>query len=366
MIDRWLRLGVCVVGLLCGGAFAQEGAQVRARYEMTTPPGCEILNVEGMKAICPTADKALVESALKGAGPTSRPTTMPTDLISRLGEHREALAKKMARDFDLADTKGIAKDLDELAAALQKLDQFQPPIFFLCIRADQLKTMLKESAWTNPSLYYNRLMDEVTYRERVSLTTDRPMDDTVVAVIRDPQDQDEAYSAKIQKLARGTRDEVARMIAGRSMYLTQVTLMDSAMRNAFADLKLNEAQQWLAVGIAGAMSAEYSEPILGSPRKEQLLLIAAELRQNPIRTRTIDLLHPADAKSIKRAYVPLYSDAYRRKSIAVCAKLIDKAHEKIPELIKSLRTKPCATGDDLIRRIRETMGVDLSADVAAK
>jgi len=276
------------------------------------------------------------------------------------------MVKQILADYALADGKGIETHLDNLAAELKRLEEFRPPLFYLCTNNAKLKEMLKSEAWTTPSLYYNRLADEVMYGETVPLTLERPMDDAVVAVIIEKGQGPEVLKAKLQKLLSSTSAEVARMISGRAMFLVQATLIDAVMQEVFTPMKLPIEQQWLGIGLSGMTSAEYAAVVIGSPRRELLLLVAAELRRNPVRMSTIDLLHPAESGALKREYMAAYADAYRRKCMAAAGQIIEQNREALPVLISSLRETPCSSGQEMLQRVQEKTGVDLSAATSAK
>lgn len=347
-------------------ALAQQPPEERPRHTITLPPGFELVDAGGVKVICEPADRPAIESTLAAMSPATRPTTMPAALAERLASVRADVLQQVAKDYTITDTKPIEAHLDRLAADLDKLEHFQPPLFYLCTNDARLKSMLKNGEWTTPEIYYNKLADELVYRESVPLTVDRPMDDTVVAAIVAAADGSDALALKLQKLVAATRGEVERMVSGRAMFLVQAAFIDAVMKEVFEPMKMPFGQQWLGVGASGVTSADYASEVIGSPRHELLLMLSAELRRNPVRMRTIDLLHPAEPDAIRREYAAAYADAYRRKSMRAAGKIIEAGREKLPLLVSSLRETPCASGEEMVKRIREVTGVDLASDVSAQ
>lgn len=370
-------LGLTLVlasGSFCAAADDEDAKEEAAstqpvpRWVLQIPPGHELLDAGNYKIICTPEDKPWVQGALQTITPATRPTTMPSDMLQRYSQNLQSVTTKVGQDFALADLAPVKQRLEtELREELLKLDGFRPPVFYLVTTELKLKDLLKREQWTCPSLYYNRLADEVVYRTLVRLTTERPMDDTVLPVLI-KEDQAVVDKQKLlQTNVRESQREIAEMISGRGMFLAQLAFIDSIMKDIFAPLNLKDDQQWLPVGLAGVMSADYAQDITGAEKKELLVLLAAELRWNPLRLRSIDLLHPVDPKALKKQYVLAYTDAYRRKSMRVAIKMVeDTGRAKLPELLKSLRDKPCADGSALVSRIKEIMGVDISGEMGAK
>lgn len=361
---NWKLRLVAIAGLwlaLAGTILAQEE---KPRYILTLPPGFQLVEAAGYKAICRPDDEPWVKQTLETFAPTTRPSTMPADLFARLAASREQVIQQIATDFAVSDTAGIAKRFDELATELERLRDFRPPLFFLCITPQQLKALLRDGQWTTPSLYYNRLADDVAYRETLPLTAERPMDDTLMTVLLREGDDAAANAARLTNSIAKAQQDLSEMVSGRALFLCQAIPFEAVLMEVFKPLELPPDQRWFAVGISGARSADYGATLTGSPERELLLLVAAELRNNPIRVSTIDLLNPPAPNSVRRQYVPLVSDAFRRKSISVAARILEA--DPLPRLITSIREDRPGTGEELLKRIHEITGVDVSADVRAR
>ncbi len=356
--------------LLAAASFAPALAQdvpataqttVLPRYVLTLPPG--FVQVEGIrgKALCEPADREWVQKALSAADATTRPSTMPSDLLTRLEAAKAKVVAHMAADYAVDDPAPLAKRLDEsLTPALRKLQEFVPPLFFLVTTEPRLKEMLKAEQWVSRDFVYNRLADEIAYRKSISLTLDRPMDDTVTAAFYEPADDQAARAAKLARGLDLAHHEVDQVISGRAMFLAHAHMIDTIAQVVFRPLDLPRDQQWLGIGLTGATSGDYAEMVIGSPRIELLLMLCAELRTNPIKTSTINLLDPTDPAAIKRQYATVYADAYRRKCVSVTLRLLDKNRPALPDLMRSLRNTPCKSGQELLDRVKQITGVDLS------
>lgn len=354
---------IVIVLALVSACFAEEA---KPRYVVTVPPGYKLVEVARHKAICLDKDEAWVRTALGSLTPTTKPTTMPADLVTRLDASRQSVIGRIATDFAVADTAAIAGHFDKLAEQLKSLQAFDAPFFYLCATPDEIKAILKNGAWSTPGLYYNRAADDVSMRQRFSLTTERPMDDTVIPVLLPGREDAKANIDRLQRRVAGTDGEIAELLAGRGMFLCQASAMEAVLAEVFLPMKLDDSQRWFEVGLAGAKSADYAAEIIGCTQRELLVLIAAELRANPVKPSTIDVLHPAPSDALNPQYVPLYADAFRRKSIGIALTILDSADGKLPQLVSSVRDKRPATGEELVARIREITGVDVSSQVGRK
>src|SRR5262249_47227050 len=82
---------------------------------------------------------------------------------------------------------------------------------------------------------------------------------------------------------------------------------------------------------------------------------------NPVRSGSIDLLHPADPSTMRREWLPAYNDAYRIKSARVIREWVAKAGDgAIALAIVAFRASPPADGAALVKMIKISSGVDLS------
>lgn len=332
-----------------------------ARYVLTLPPGFVLVEGTRGKAICEPGDREWVQQKLSAADATTRPSTMPSDLFTRWEATKAQVAAQMAADYAMDDAAPFAKQLDEsVTPELRKLQAFVPPLFYLVTSEARLKELLKADQWTSRDFVYNRLADEIAYRQSISLTLDRPMDDTVTAAFYEPADDQAARSTRLARALDSAHHEVDQVISGRAMFFVHGSLIDAVVQVIFKPMALPRDQQWLGVGLAGATSADYAETVIGSPRKEFILMLCSELRNNPIKISTINLLDPMEPAALKRQYAAAYADSYRRKCVLATLRILDKNRAALPELMRSLRKTPCKSGQELLERIKQVTGADLA------
>jgi hypothetical protein len=366
-MNRYLLAIVLLIVCSATLAVAQTKPTTRPRYVLTPPPGFVLVEESGRRVLCDPVDQSWVAQAAKTVAPATRPTTMPADLLTRLAEGRGKLVADMARDGALTDPAPFNKELDErLVPELTRLRDLRPPIFFLVTTEGRLKGMLRDNQWSTPTIHYNRLTDSFTRVEPPTLSTDHEMDDMLFLSFYSENDPRAQRIADLQATIQKQNRDLQEAISAQAMFTTQLTLANAFSNVVFDKLKLPSEQQWFSIGISGVLSADYAAQVTGAGRMELVLLMAIQMRNNPITNRSIDLLHPPEPSTIKRQFLIPYADAYRHKSMYVANVILEKARAKLPAMITSLREKPCTSGDELVKRIREVMDEDVSGLVGPR
>src|SRR3954452_558825 len=147
MIHRRPNLALLILALAASPTFAAPDAQPpatapatapattqRERQVLVVPPRFQVIEAAGRRIVCEPIDADWVRAAAADITPTTRPTTMPTDLLQKLVASREKLTAQMQADLAMTDTAAIAKFLDEkLIANLRKLDELKPSIYFMVV-----------------------------------------------------------------------------------------------------------------------------------------------------------------------------------------------------------------------------------------
>lgn len=367
---KFLILTALVVWAVPGAVLAQEPGEPTTapleRHVLIIPPGFKVITVQQRTAVVEPADEAWVSQALQELAPTTRPTTMPSDLLDRLRAQRQQLAQRLTADLAIADQAVVEKFLDEkLQPMLSRLEQLDPPLFYLVTTRQRLKQLLLDG-WSDPRFHYNRVADEVQFRPLVQLSTGREADDVVLPVIYRPEDSIEARSRTLAELVRQNEFHLARSISTRAMIQTQIAFADFVASEALGPLNLKEDQRWLGVGLAGILSSHYLAELSGMHAEEIIQMITRDDPRNRIRPATIDLLHPVAASQMRREAIAPYYDAYRRKSARVVKLWIERAGmATVPRTLLALRDNPPADGQSLLKQIQQLSGVDLSQEVVS-
>jgi hypothetical protein len=367
------RLLVAAMVVLGGVARAQQPPAAPAaaaanppRYLFVMPAGFEKVTVAGHTAVCQPADSAWVRQALAEVKPATRPTTMPADLLRRVKENRAAVTRQIVTDF-ATDEKGPNRLFDELLIpTLTKLDELRPPVFLLVCAQEKLRDLVA-GGWGEPRFRYNRVAQEVSYDDRISMAIDRPMDDNVLPSIYGEKDAPDVkvkrLTAQVQKLDL----DLVRTLANEALPSVFNRLGQFIDEEYFAPLKLRRDQLWLAMGVNGYFSGKYGSQLTGYARENWIRDITYEDRRFPVSAGPIDLVHPAEEGTLKPGAAAYYAQAIRRKAVGVVVKWVEKAGEaSVTKVIVTLRKGVPADGAALVKLIRDVAGVDVSKDVAAQ
>ena len=335
-----------------------------ARRTLVVPPGFQKVENGGRVVLCQVADVSWVRDALSSYSPATRPSTMPADLLIRVVAQRPAVVDMMQRDLGLVDRVALDRLFDDtMLPELRRVDSFRAPVFYMVTTKPILKDLIKSGKWSDPRFYFNRLADEVMFPQAIPLSMGRPMDDTIIPVLHEETWDAARRKDHLTKTLQEVNRELLQAISGRAQFDCHMALIDFMMKNVFDPMKLKQGQQWLGLGAAGVLSCDYAHLLTGADRRELLAMLLVEVRRHPVPTSSIDLLNPVEASSIRRELVSAYGDAFRRKSVYVARKWIDKSgRESFVRVLESMRKNPPADGAALIALIKADGGIDLTSD----
>jgi hypothetical protein len=335
-----------------------------ARHVVTVPPGFQTIIVRGQTLMVEPADAAWVRQATADLKPLTMPSTMPADLLSHFDANRAKLAAQMSGDLAIADPKTVEQFFDEkLRPMLARFAQLHPPLLYLVTTQPRLKQLM-QNGWSDPRVYYNRAADKVEISGVLSLSIVGEADDVLLPVIYEPSDSQEKKMQQLSDEMRISQSSLTQTIADRSIALTQVAFVGFIARQTIEPLKLKPDQEWLGVGLVGVYSAKYSSPLTGTDTAGLMQSMASDDPRNPLRSETIDLLHPTPRDQMRPVAVFAYDDAFRRKSTRVLEKWLKSASEAdVPKLLVALRQNPPSDGAALLKQIQQISGVDLTAEM---
>jgi hypothetical protein len=336
------------------------------RYELMMPPGFSAITVGPRTALCEPPDESWVRQVLGEIEPTTLPSTMPADIVHRLVERRELIRARLATDLALPDP-GLADTLlnETLIAQARRLGDIEPPVFYLVCSDTKLKELVK-GGWKDPRFYYNRAADDVAFDPGLRLSDDRLMDDMVMPVLFPAGAAEDVKRRGLIEIVRRNEAAIADAIARRGIVITQLALIQFIHANGIEPLKLTEDQLWFGYGVEAVLSARYMADVAGLDFDDLVARMTHDNRRNPIRTETIDLLHPTSRAEMRPEWVPLYGDAYRAKSARVIYQWIKQAGDSAVSMtITAMRNKTPPDGAALVKLIHLTTNVDLSDAVKA-
>jgi hypothetical protein len=293
---------------------------------------------------------------------------MPADLLVRVAAQRASVTEMMQKDLGLTDRAAVDALFDQtIVPGLRRVEGFHAPVFFMVATRPVLKDLIKSGQWSNPRFYYNRLADAVVTPEAIPLTVDRPMDDAIIPVLYEEPWNESRRKEQLIRTLQGVDRELAQAVSGRAQFDCHMALIEFMMKSVFDPMKLKPGQQWLGLGTAGVLSCDYAHVLTGADRRQLLAMLLVEVRRNPVPTSSIDLLNPIEASSLRPELVGAYSDAFRRKSVYVARKWIEKSgRESVERVLASVRRNPPADGAALLGLIKADGGVDLTADAGRR
>jgi hypothetical protein len=317
-------------------------------------------------AICDTADEPWVKEVLTSAPATTKPTTMPSELIDRVGTHRAALVKQLSSDFAYTDTAELEKYIDnELISQLKELSEFRAPIYLMPITHAKLKELVK-SGWGSPKFYYNRLADDIAYQPAINLTTDNP-DDHVAPILYKEGDTSDAKKKLLADQIHEMESSLLPRVAIQGQAVLQQGLIHFIDSKILMPLEFKPGQEWFGIGLEGVYSGRYVAMLNDISPDMILKFMSTDDPNNPIHTRTIDLLHLRPAAELKPQFGAAYYDALRRKSVGVVNDWLAKAPpDSTAKILAALKQSKPADGEALLKIIKDVSGVDLTDAVKAK
>jgi hypothetical protein len=337
------------------------------RHEVVVPAGFVKITSAERTAICLPADQGWVTKALADLQPTTRPTTMPSDLLDTLNSKKADVLKQMGSDLGLADTGPAAAIInDRLTPEMSKMADFRPPIFYLICTKQQLLDAIHQG-WSDPRFFYNRATDDVSVDSAVDLSADGPMDDLLVPIVSKDTDSVADRAQNLQKQVDHNEASVAASLSLQGQILLQKGFVSAIDAAAIQPIGLKAGEEWFGIGVEGLLATKYMTQINGMRYEDLVLLVTQDDPRNPIRTATIDLLHPVPPNELNPDYAPAYIDALRRKSVTAINFLFSHGGpDVLPKVLAAIKQQQPKDGDALVATIKQTVNVDLHENVIAK
>jgi len=333
------------------------------------PAGLVNVDVSGRSVVTIESDITWIRTALEQIEPTTRPTTMPADLIARVDEIGPQVVASLKKDLAVdhprpASTRPAttpatqpftAETLisERIRPTLQKLNDLSLAVEYVVLPKRTLTDAVK-TGWGTPRFYYNRLADDVVFEANIGLSLDAPNDAVPVPVIYVEGDDESAKAKLLVRAVHGMEAGVLDAISQRAGLTVESNLLDYIANEVVIPLNLSRDREWLGIGVIGVIGGKYSSQILGIDRDRWMLAATQEPPQTPVRFASIDLSNPVDPKDLRPEYFPYYVDTMRRKSTLVLWKLVqEKGDEAITQLLIRAIEKDPTLDEDLKQLTRE-------------
>jgi hypothetical protein len=335
-----------------------------APHRLTMPPGFIKVSASERTCLCEPPDKEWVTKALNDLQPTSRPTTMPSDLYDSLVSKKDDLLKQMTQNLGLTDTSVAQKMInDNLIPDMQRMADIRPPMFYMVCTKARLLELIK-GGWSDPRFYYNRVAEDVAIYDRVDLSIQHAMDDLLIPALYDPAKPVNERIDFLQKQIDKNEANIAANLSIQAQIMVQSGLVNAVEEAAIKPLALKPGQEWFGIGVEGMLSTRYMAQVNGMRNEDLLKILTIDDRRNPIRASTIDLLHPTEPSQLRNQYKLAYVDALRRRSVIVVNNLIQRAgDDALPKILNAIKQSPPKDGQGLVDLIKQTSGVDIGMEV---
>jgi hypothetical protein len=331
--------------------------------ELVVPPGFARVSVGRHTLLVEPENEPWSREAIAGIAPTTQPTTMPADLLQRIAEHRDAVARQMQADLAIDDPAVVQAFIDDdLIPAVRRMGNVHPRIVYMIVTRDRLKQLLR-GGWENPRFRYNRLSDEVSFNLNLTLASpDVDVGEQVIPVTILPEDTPQQRHDKLVQTITGVDAGVAREVSAKSQFMVQMAFVQFIGDEVIRPLKLSRDQEWFGIGLAGVLSASYAAPIDGVEFDTLLEMMTREDPRAAVKAASVDLLKPVSLESLREEYLPHYIDAERRKATRAIAGWIKQADNgATAKVLRALRTYVPPDGEGLVKVIQEQTGIDLTA-----
>jgi hypothetical protein len=330
---------------------------------LTVPSGFKLIEAESHRIITEAADEAWVRAALKTMTPTTQPSTMPSDLLTRLAAGKVELARRLSSDLAMPDPAPVQKLLtDKIEPALHRLESLNPPLVYLVTTSERLKEVVK-AGWSDPQFYYNRAADDVFYQP-AQIAFDQENGDAIVPSLYEAADTPQQRGEKLINAIHSTEASLGTSVMRYGINVVFGQIFQFIDTDVFTPMKLRPDQEWFSNGVANVLGLRYSTELSGMLLKEQLDSASAPSNGNPLQNLELDLSNPMNVDSIRPEAMPAYADLFRSRSVRAVRKLAEQGGDgAIAKAITALRKGVPADGAGLVQLIKTATNVDLSAEL---
>jgi len=349
-------------------AAATGPTTTRVRYVATLPPGFVRLSGQGAfwprVIFCTKDDASWLAAALTPVGPSTRPTTMPSDILAQLQAKRQQMIDRISNDLAITPAQA-ADELDHhIVPFARDMQSMQPSVIFLITSVPDLRKILRDG-WDNRQFRYNAAANESVYMgAHMDIAVGRPADDTVFPVVFDPSNTHETITSRLNQHIRQDESVVAVDVSVRAQSSMQLQFADLLARQAVAPLHAKDDQQWFYVGLLGVLPTRWMAQLTGGDADHLLAGLEEPNRSNPLRAAGFDLSHPMPLSSLQPSAVPLYEDAFRRRSAWIVDYWLQHVDpDSLHKTMVALRANPPADCAALLKTIKTVTGTDLMPEL---
>jgi hypothetical protein len=353
-----------LTGFLAWIAMAAADSATRpAPHKAELPPGFHVLTVGDRAVFCAGGDDAWVKPVLESVPAATRPTTLPSDVISALQQRRSELASQILQDLALDDRKEVDEFIDgKLLAALAGIASQKPTVYYFPATREKIADLM-EAGWSDPRFHYIRFAHDISYSSMVRVSGEGPMDDLVLWVeIHDgdtPATRGDALAAEIKRFEDAIANHSSMLAMNQTEHLLEVFIHEKV----FDPLKLPARLTWVDFGASNVFAVKYAALLTGLPRQTWIERLIGRPDQ-PRPFLRLDLINALDPAQIRPEYLAAYDQALLPKSALVIHSLISKAGDgALAKVLPVWRAHTPQTPQELIQTVQAATGVDLTPDM---
>jgi hypothetical protein len=340
----------------------QQGQAVGHKAEV--PAGFHVLTVGDRAAFCQSGDEAWVKPVLESVPAATRPTTMPSDIISALQQRRSELATQVLQDLALDNRKEVDELIDgKILPALARIASLKPTAYYFPATRGKIADLM-DAGWSDPRFHYLRYAHDISYSSVIRVSAEGgAVDDLVLWVeIHDgdtPATRSDALAADIKRYEEANAQYHSMFAMNQAEHLFEAFIHEKV----FDPLKLPARLTWVDFGASNVFAVKYMALLTGMPRQtwmEQLIGRPDEPRP----FMRLDLINALDPAQIRPEYLAAYDRELLPKGALVIYSLLCKAGDgALAKVLPLWRAHAPQTPQELIQTVRAATGVDLTPDM---
>ena len=380
-----MRLPAALLLAVASFAIAQPATStapaIRPAQKVALPPGFKTVADGPRVAMCLPDDEKWVAEVLANPGATTRPTTMPGDLIDKLTATRKDLARDLSADLAMPDTQAVDTMLDtKLLPRLKRLDEIRPPIVYLVSPKQKLVDAIK-AGWSDPRVRYNRVADDIEFNPQLGLSIDGPMDEQLFPTRYLPEDPVEKRKAMLASAVQFMENQISLAVESEGQYSVQAAVIVLVNDTVPTPPNLKPEEKWFADGLAAIVSSKYLSRVGGIGEADIYRLLTNEpggpmynaagqmVRNDPpplFPAAKENLLQTPDLSAYRPQALPMLIAARQRKAVRVMHDLVEAGGSgALGKIIAAARANPPKDNAAVIALIKTATGVDVTEQLKA-
>lgn len=341
---------------------APASAPAAARKTLVVPPGFKVITANDHSMVVEPGDEAWVRKALSDMKPTTMPTTMPADLVTRIKSRKSGIIQRMVGDLALADRAEVERFFaDSAEKAVAQIEQIQPALFYIVTTEKRLAELMR-NGWQNDRFYYNRIADTVQQNPNIDIYS---KDDLLIPAVYTADDDAEKKTSTLTATIHAFEEQATNELSYRGMSELRRELRAYLVTHVLPTEKVQADQAWFVIGVSNVLALRYLADLTGMPDTFWFNVAEADFQRNPMRALDINLLRPTSDNELRPESIMAYREAFGFRSLQLAYNWMNRAGDAgLTKTIMELRKNFPADAPAMIKQIQAASGVDLTAQPA--